>query len=201
MTDFSSGLEKTSRRVRFSLPEAKLIFPNNRRNLGLSDNSKLGNDALIAIISPQNSKGADFSIKSVTTYRTNVRPSVESKSFANQCFESCDMKLKSTNLYSGYRRNVKSPTRQSFSGLPTIERKASSLDDSNSAQIDKECFSTSNLTKYKSSDDLRDPTTYKIKNIIKLPETSEGSTASMKNLTSNFLKVPEYNSESYQNYF
>lgn len=204
MTDLSSTLEKANRKVRFSLPEAKLIFPTNKRNSDGS--SKLGNETLINVVSPQYAKADDASFRSASVNRSNVKLNGESRSNlhfrpnssnANTCFETCDGSFKqATNLCSGYKSNGKPLTRPSFGGFPTIERKASSLDDTNYSQFDETCFSTSNLTKYKSSDDLRDSTKFKIKSVIKLPGTEVSlAGCSAKRKSSNFLKVPEYKCE------
>lgn len=202
MTDLPPTLEKSNRKVRFSLPEAKLIFPTNKRNSDGS--SKLGNEALINVVSPQYAKADEASSRPGSITRSNIKSNGESRSNlhfrpnssnANTCYETCDARFKqATNLYSGYKTNGKPLTRQSFGGLPTIERKASSLDDTNySIQFDETCFSTSNLTKYKSSDDLRDSTKFKIKSVIKLPGTEVSSTeSSSRRKSSNFLKVPDY---------
>lgn len=204
MTDFPSTLEKANRKVRFSLPEAKLIFPTNKRN---SDGtSKLGNETLINVVSPQNAKADDASFRPGSITRSNLKSNGESRSNlnfrpnssnANTCYEPCEARFKpATNIYSVYKSNGKPLNRQSFGGLPTIERKASSLDDTNYSHFDETCFSNSNLTKYKSSDDLRDSTKFKIKSVIKLPETEVSSAgSSSRRKSSNFLKVPEYKCE------
>lgn len=90
------------------------------------------------------------------------------------------------------------------SSVNALERKSLSLDDdfdedSSNTRDDmrrddrvENKMAVTNLTKYKSTDDLRDPNNFKIKNssVIKLPEA--GSNGMRNNKSMNSLKVPDY---------
>lgn len=121
---------------------------------------------------------------------------------------------------------------KSFNTLPIIEnssshileRKSSSLDDNfdddigsgrdesrrDERDLEHKVMTVSNLTKYKSSDDLRDSNNYKLKNssVLKLPEAFNGSAVNGQKvhkiniLSTNTLKVPEFSeSKKYRRIF
>lgn len=185
--------EKSSRRVRFSLPEAKLIFPTDKKTL--HGTSKYVNGTLINVISTVHPTGVDGSRSGAANRATsksseglllNIRPTNTATN--NSCGTRGELKPNSSALSLGYRRRKSKPlTRQSFSGLPTIDRKSSSLDDSDLDHFGSGKAIFSNLTKYKSSEDLRDPSTFKIKSLVKLPDTPQ----TLRKTTSNLLKVPD----------
>lgn len=195
IASLTSTSEKSARRVRFSLPEAKLTFSADKRTL--HGTSKYVNGTLINVTSSVHTPGDGFKSGAVTAHRgslkspddykllLNIRPTTVTNNTRDQCKPS-----------TGYRRrSAKSLTRQSFNVLPTIERKSSSLDEGEFDEIEKPF---SNLTKYKSSDDLRDPHTFKIKShMMRLPDTQETpQSVIVKRTTSNTLKVPEYTCKS-----
>lgn len=209
--------EKSSRRVRFSLPEAKLTLGNDKRTL--HGTSKYVNGTLINVTStihtttdlktPNGSKneiksslksngGSSIPTKETSQYKVslNIRPtSVASIREPRHSLPTTT----SAGLISQRRRVSKTITRgggKSFNTLPIIERKSSSLEDFDEDSLDgdyKEDDSRAkqNLTRYKSSDDLRDASNFKVKSgVLKLPEAPNG--VQKKAPTSNTLKVPEY---------
>ena len=121
---------------------------------------------------------------------------------------------------------------KSFNTLPIIEnssshileRKSSSLDDNfdddigsgrdeirrDERDLEHKVMNVTNLTKYKSSDDLRDQNNFKVKNssVLKLPEALNGSAVNGQKvhkiniLSTNTLKVPEFSeSKKYRRIF
>lgn len=195
MSDHSLVMEKSTRRVRFSLPEARLIFPTDKR--GHLDKSKICNETLINII--PHPKGGDSSSKEGILIQTSLKLNEECKSSSclrsnsssnNFCINEppCETYFKASSAHSCQKQYTK-PIRHSMSGLPMIERKSSSLDEDISDKTEK-VFSTY-LTKHKSSDDLRDLSNFRTKNSITFSNNTEGS-ASMRKTNSRFLQVPEF---------
>lgn len=234
ITSLTSPPEKTSRRVRFSLPEAKLTFSHGDKRT-LHGTSKYVNGTLINVTSTIHStnelcKSAGSKTDINGGYKSNLKsngnlPSKESSQYTVSLNirpttsiatvkEHGRNSLPTTTLSStiGRRRASKTVAKnseKSFNILPIIKRKSSSLEDFDEDSLDgdfrdrdeselKEKSST-NLTRYKSSDDLRDPNSFKVKNtVLKLPEAPNGAAnlARKRSSTSNTLKVPHYSDTS-----
>lgn len=197
--DVSSSLEKSSRRVRFSLPEAKLIFPTEKRAFAHLESSNSSNGSLINITAPVQTKCWETSNKSAFHNRTSLKTSSDSKTLLNVRPNSSstngtggglfDFKQSISNFNSGAakQRSAKPSSRSSFNGFPTIERKSSSLDYGSVDYPEKSMLP--NLTKYKSSDDLREiQEPCKVSKDSKVQETQ--GFALSKRPSSNYLKVP-----------
>lgn len=221
----TSPPEKSSRRVRFSLPEAKLTFNTDKRTL--HGTTKYVNGTLINVtstihstIDPVKSKneingvyksnlksnGNSIPTKETSQYKVslNVRPT----SVATIREHGRNSLPATSASIVGRRKQSKTITRssdRSFNTLPIIERKSSSLEDFDEDSLDGEyreetvhelkAKPPSNLSRYKSSDDLRDPNNFKVKStVLKLPEATNGSSnfVQKKPPTSNTLKVPNY---------
>ena len=216
--------EKASRRVRFSLPEAKLTFNNDKRTL--HGTSKYVNGTLINVTSTihsasdhvkskneingvfkSNLKSNNIPTKETSQYKVslNVRPT----SVAT-IREHGRNSLPATSAGIVGRRNqsktIVRGSDRSFNTLPIIERKSSSLEDFDEDSLDGDYREetvhelkvkpTNNLSRYKSSEDLRDSNNFKIKStVLKLPEATNGF-AQKKAPTPNTLKVPDYSDTS-----
>lgn len=227
ITTLTSPPEKASRRVRFSLPEAKLTFTTDKRTL--HGTTKYVNGTLINVTSTihsanelnktnsKNETNGAFksSLKSngkeTSQYKVslNIRPATMMEKGRNSLPNTMSAGV------GNRRRQSKTITRsgeKSFNTLPIIERKSSSLEDFDDDSLDGDyreenshdtrSKSTTTLTRFKSSDDLRDATNSKTKSsVFKLPEASNGSSNfSQKKTSSNSLKVPDY-SDTLSKYF
>lgn len=221
ITALASPSEKASRRVRFSLPEAKLTFGADKRTL--HGTTKYINGTLINVTSTihspnelvgkSNSKNEvngmfKSSLKSNgkenSQYKVslNIRPATVMEKGRNSLPNPMSAGVVSR------RRQSKTITRngeKSLNTLPIIERKSSSLEDFDEDSLDGDYRDENSydsrskppatLTRFKSSDDLRDSTNLKAKSsVFKLPEASNGSSnfSLKKTPTSNNLKVPDY---------
>lgn len=218
----TSPPEKSSRRVRFSLPEAKLTLNSDKRTL--HGTSKYVNGTLINVTSTIHSandlgkknelngafksslkaNGASIPGKETSQYKVslNIRPTSVA-AIKEQGRHSLPTTT-SAGLVSR-RRASKTITRgsdKSFNTLPIIERKSSSLEEFDEDSLDGDYRDDetkskqhSNLTRYKSSDDLRDSCNFKARSsVLKLPDAPNGSSNYVlkRSSTSNTLKVPEY---------
>lgn len=215
--------EKASRRVRFSLPEAKLTFTTDKRTL--HGTSKYVNGTLINVTSSihsasdhgksknemnvfkSNLKSNNIPTKETSQYKVslNVRPT--SVAYIRDHGRNSLPATSAGNV--GRRNQNKTIVRgsdRSFNTLPIIERKSSSLEDFDEDSLDGDyreetvhelkAKQTTNLSRYKSSDDLRDPNNFKGKStVLKLPEATNGY-AQKKIQTPNTLKVPDYSDTS-----
>lgn len=230
ITGLTSPPEKSSRRVRFSLPEAKLTFNTDKRTL--HGTSKYVNGTLINVTSTIHSpneqvkskndinggfksnlktNGVSIPIKETSQYRVslNVRPT--SVATIREHGRNSLPATSAGNV--GRRKQTKTIVRsneRSFNTLPIIERKSSSLEDFDEDSLDGDFReetvhdlkpkTATNLSRYKSSDDLRDPNNFKAKStVLKLPEATNGtSNFNQKKLpTSNTLKVPDYSDSEF----
>jgi hypothetical protein len=225
ITSLTSPPEKSSRRVRFSLPEAKLTLSSDKRTLhgttkyvngtlinvtstihSTKDLSKSKNEINGVFKSSLKSNGTSIPLKDTSQYKVslNIRPTsvATTKEHGRHSLPT----PASAGLVNQQRRVSKIISRngeKSFNTLPIIERKSSSLEDFDEDSADGEHKDesghepkgkSSNLTRYKSSDDLRDPNSFKVKSgVLKLPEAPNGtSSCAQKKPTSNTLKVPDY---------
>lgn len=222
ISSLTSPPEKSSRRVRFSLPEAKLTLTTDKRTL--HGTTKYVNGTLINVTSTihsANEKGSSkneingvfksslksngngIPTKETSQYKVslNIRPT----SVAGIKEHGRNSLPMTTSAGLANRRKLsKTITRKSFNTLPIIERKSSSLEDFDEDSLDgdqRDDFNTkskqtTNLARYKSSEDLRDPNNFKMKStVLKLPEAPNGQSQNFnqkKTITSNTLKVPEY---------
>lgn len=231
ITSLTSPPEKSSRRVRFSLPEAKLTL-NSSDKRTLHGTTKYVNGTLINVTSTIHStnelgkagkneingvfkSSLKSNVNSIPTKETsqykvslNIRPSTLSVAGLQGSGRNSLPTTTSAGIVSR-RRSSKVITRgneKSFNTLPIIERKSSSLEDFDEDSLegdhrdelmyDSRTKPPTNLTRYKSSDDLRDSSNFKIKStVLKLPEAPNGATniVQKKSTTSNTLKVPDYN--------
>lgn len=220
ITTLTSPSEKASRRVRFSLPEAKLTFGADKRTL--HGTTKYINGTLINVTSTihsanelgkSNSKNEVNGVfksslksngKESFQYKVplNIRPATVMEKGRNSLPNPMSAGVVSR------RRQSKTITRsgeKSSNTLPIIERKSSSLEEFDEDSLDGDYKEENShdtrpnplttLTRFKSSDDLRDSGNYKAKSsVLKLPEASNGSTtlSLKKTPTANSLKVPNY---------
>lgn len=226
ITGLTSPPEKSSRRVRFSLPEATLTFNNDRRTL--HGTTKYVNGTLINVTSTIHSTNEHVKAKNEINgvfksnlksngngkeqYKItlNVRPTTVATTARDQGRNS----LPATSAgIAGRRKVTKTITRSSHRSfnntLPIIERKSSSLEEFDEDSLDEDLGEETapeskskpptNLSRYKSSDDLRDPSNFKVKTtVLKLPEAMNGSSGFVqkKLSTSNSLKVPDHSDTS-----
>lgn len=227
ISSLTSPPEKSSRRVRFSLPEAKLTLYTDKRTL--HGTSKYVNGTLINVTSTIHSanelgkssskneingafksslrgNGSNIPTKETSQYKValNIRPTSVTAVAREQGRHSLP-NTAAPGIVSR-RRHSKTITRSGekfFNTLPIIERKSSSLeefeDDSADGdsrdEYEAKSKAPTNLTRFKSSDDLRDPSNFKVKSsVLKLPEASNGSVSLplKKSTSSNTLKVPDY---------
>lgn len=216
ITSLTSSQEKSSRRVRFSLPEAKLTLTTDKRTL--HGTTKYVNGTLINVTSTIHELGKSNSKNEINgAFKSSLKSngnSIPSKE-TSQCKVSLNIHRPSsvanikeqqgrnslpvtTSAVVGRRKTTKTITRKSFNTLPIIERKSSSLEDFDEDSLEDESahdakLKTTNLTRYKSTDDLRDPNIFKVKSsVFKLPEAQNGTNCVQKKpQTSNTLKVPD----------
>lgn len=233
ITSLTSPPEKGSRRVRFSLPEAKLTLnTSDKRTLHgttryvngtlinvsstIHSSNELGktsskNEINSVFKSSLKSNGNNIPTKETSQYKVslNIRPT--SVAVIKEQGRNSLPTTTSAGVITR-RRNSKVITRngeKSFNTLPIIERKSSSLEEFDEDSLDgdnrdgsmheiRSSKSGSNLTRYKSSEDLRDPNNFKVKTtVLKLPEAPNGNNFIQKKPpTSNTLKVPDYSDTS-----
>lgn len=231
-------MEKNSRRVRFSLPEAKLTLHTDKRPV--HGTSMYVNGTLINVTSAihsttdtkstsknENSSGGVFksSLKaSTTTTNSNGIPRESSQykvTFnvtkpASPLSPSPQMVMNkeprhslptpthsnSTIIMAGRRRMSKSSSGRHTNTLPIIGRKSSSAEDIDDREIEQ-VVPITNLNKYKSSDDLRDASSFRMitsskGNVLRLPEATPYHKA-LKNstMTSNTLRVPDFSESKF----
>lgn len=224
ITSLTSPPEKHSRRVRFSLPEAKLTLTNSDKRT-LHGTTKYVNGTLINVTSTIHSttdhgkssskneiksslksNGGSIPTKETSQYKVslNIRPTSVAtiKEHGRNSLPATSASLDSRRKHS---RSIARNGEKSFNTLPIIERKSSSLEDFEEDSLDGDYREESghdsrvkpptNLTRYKSTDDLRDASNFKTKStVLKLPEAHNGASnfAQKKSLTANTLKVPDY---------
>lgn len=209
----TSPPEKSSRRVRFSLPEAKLNLYSDKRTLHgttkyvngtlinvtssiHSANEKTKNEINGVFKSSLKSNGAAIPAKETSQYKVslNVRPT----SFASGREHGRNSLPTTTSAgFIGRRKQIKARNdEKSFNTLPIIERKSSSLDEFDEDSLEgSEFFEdgksklANGMSRYKSSDDLRDSSSKNKSSVAKLPEHPNFV---QKKTTSNTLKVPEF---------
>lgn len=222
-------IEKNLRRVRFSLPEAKLTLNPDKRPVHIHGTSYI-NGTLINVTSKihtttseSKSNGAlkneiksSLKTAAVTTngkessqYKVtfNIKPTTTSPPAITNNREPRHSSLPTpmsttcaSNVITVGRRRVSKSSngRQSCGNLlPIIGRKSSSVEDFDERERENEqTFPITSLTKYKSSDDLRDSNTFKMiskNNTLRLPEATPQQKA-LKHpiMTPNTLKIPSY---------
>lgn len=223
ISSLTSPPEKSSRRVRFSLPEARLTFNTNDKRT-LHGTTKYVNGTLINVTSTIHSSnehgksrneingvfksslksnGANIPTKETSQYKVsfNIRPT--SVATIKEHGRNSLPTTTSAGIVSRRRSSkvIARSDEKSFNTLPIIERKSSSLEDFDEDSLDGDdeakSKTSSNLTRYKSTDDLRDPNNFKVKSsVLKLPEASNGSSMNFVQkkpaTSSNTLKVPDY---------
>lgn len=232
ITSIASQPEKSSRRVRFSLPEARLTF-NTSDKRTLHGTSKYVNGTLINVTSTIHSANDKSKNEINGVFKSSLKSNGNSIPTKETSQYKVSLNIRPTSVATvkeqgrhslpnttsagvvNRRRHSKATTRgseKSFNTLPIIERKSSSLEDFDEVSPDGEesgydarSRASSNLTRYKSTDDLRDPSNFKIKSsVLKLPEASNGSSTNLaqkKPTSSNTLKVPDACCESpYRSY-
>lgn len=209
-------MEKNSRRVRFSLPEATLNI--DKRPAHIHGTTMYVNGTLINVTSTIHSTtsetkakndsggfksslkmGGGGSVANGTSKESpqckvtfNIKPTLSSSSTPTIVKEarhsSLPTPLACSNLNNTRRRISKSSNgRQNL--LPIIGRKSSSVEDFEESEIEH-VLPITNLTKYKSSDDLRDPSNFKMTNksaALKLPTATQAQTPK------STLKIPVFN--------
>lgn len=216
-TSLHSQPEKSARRVRFSLPEAKLTLTSdhNSRYRTLHGTSRYVNGTLINVTHTTHSSINSKQTGDKSIVKLNEIGKQPSKTELNGMFKS---NLKNGNLPkdSQYKMSInlrptsvattkdtqpikhtlpkttasastnkkkfskmKTKSEKSFKTLPIIEKKFSSLEDLNDEICNGKIndFKT-NLNRYKSTEDVRDPNNFKISknqngNIPKLPATTK----------------------------
>lgn len=238
------AMEKNSRRVRFSLPEAKLTLHNDKR--AVHGTSMYVNGTLINVTSTihtttdtkttknsiitKNEGGAfKSSLKASTPtngsngipkessqYKVTFNvskiassssppPNVMSKE-PRHSLPTSTTQSNNTAMMIGRRRMSKSSNgrHSGVNTLPIIGRKSSSVEDIDEREREIEhVLPITNLNKYKSSDDLRDPSNFRMingtkGNVLRLPEAMPYHKAlKHSTMTPNVLRVPDL-SESTQ---
>ncbi len=205
-------MEKNLRRVRFSLPEAKL--QNNKR--AVHGTSMYVNGTLInmtsAVHSADKKLNSKFEGNNVNILKPNSKaltideniPGEPSK-YKAQTFsiksvpsvtESPHASISNTPVVISRRKVNKASNNRHYSNtLPSVERKASSVED---FDWRNEKLKTVTLNKYQSSDDLRDESKFTIipnsKNVTLFPFNEALSHyKAFKHSSSNSLKVPDFN--------
>jgi hypothetical protein len=217
-------VEKNLRRVRFSLPEAKLTL-NATDKRTVHGTSKYINGTLINVSSTIHSTTGDVKTsskneingvfksslkasgsvipKEAAQYKVslNIRPTSVIQNATRHSLPTATLAHTSNGIGKRRVKGQHGRTDKNFNTLPIIERKSSSLEDfDEDARADREVMpAATNLTRYKSSDDLRDPNNFKVKSmVLKLPEASVtasgvGGQKSIKVMgNSNTLKVPDF---------
>lgn len=220
ITSLTSPPEKHSRRVRFSLPEAKLTLNYDKRTL--HGTTKYVNGTLINVTSTihsttdlgkasskneiKSSLKSGIPTKETPQYKVslNIRPTSVAaiKEHGRNSLPATSASIENRRKHS---RTIARNSEKSFNTLPIIERKSSSLEDFEEDSLDGDYKEESghdsrvkpptNLTRYKSTDDLRDASNFKVKStVLKLPEAPNGTSnfVQKKPPTSNTLKVPGY---------
>lgn len=222
VVSLTSPPEKSSRRVRFSLPEATLTLYNDKRTL--HGTTKYVNGTLINVTSTIHSANERTKNEINGVFKSSLKTngiSIPGKETSQSYKVSFNVRPASLSVKDhgrnslpntasasvvGRRRQTKTITKsgeKSCNTLPIIERKSSSLEDFEEDSLDGDFRDEtgpemrpraySNLTRYKSSDDLT--AGFKGKSsVAKLPDAQNGSLNNIqkKPLTSNTLKVPDY---------
>ena len=222
ITSLNSQPEK--RRVRFSLPEAKLNLNSDKYRTLSHGTSKYVNGTLINVttstISPSSNDTGKYNTKSELNsagFKSNLKSNGNANKDSSQFKVSSNSLLKPielTNVHSKNKHNkLKRNSEKSFKSLPIIDKKFSSLEDLNDESIDYKKnslsdYKTSNtsLNHFKSIDDVRDQTSFKFKNgTPKMLTTTTTTTFPIrKQSTPNCLRLPSEYSENLsmlQNYY
>lgn len=218
ITSLNSQPEK--RRVRFSLPEAKLNLNSDKYRTLSHGTSKYVNGTLINVttstISPSTNDTGKYNTKNDLNsagFKSNLKSNGNANKDASQLKVSTNSLLKPIELTSVQSNNkhnkLKRNGEKSFKSLPIIDKKFSSLEDLNDKIIDNNKntlsdykTSNSNLNRFKSSDDV----SFKLKNgTPKMLATTTITTFPIrKQSTPNCLRLPSEYSENLsmlQNYF
>lgn len=211
ITSLNSQPEK--RRVRFSLPEAKLNLNSDKYRILYHGTSKYVNGTLINVttttISPstndtkknntKNELNSDGSNSNLKSNGNTTKDSSQYKVLSNSLLKPIEI----TSVHSKIILNkLKRNSERSFKSLPTIDKKFSSLEDLNDESIGykKNTLSdykttNSNLNRFKSSDDIIDQTSFKLKNGT--PKVLTTTTFPIrKQSTPNFLRLPSEYSDN-----
>lgn len=214
-------MEKNARRVRFSLPEATLNI--DKRPVHIHGTTMYVNGTLINVTSTIHSTTSDTKAKNEfksslktgggsiangmpkesSQYKVtfNVKPTLPPSSPTTIVKEQRHHSLPTTTPLaysnnSNTRRRISKSSNGRQNLLPIIGRKSSSVEDFEESEIEH-VLPTTNLTKYKSSDDLRDTNTFKVMNknpALKLPiATTQTHTPKAT------LKIPVFNESESNN--
>lgn len=212
-------MEKNLRRVRFSLPEATLNIDKRPVHIhgttmyvngtlinvtstihSTTSETKAKNDCG-AFKSSLKAGGGGGSIangmpKESSQYKVtfNIKPTLPSPSPSTIVKEPRHSSLPTPLAYSSNnnnntRRRISKSSNGRQNLLPIIGRKSSSVEDFDESEIEH-VLPITNLTKYKSSDDLRDPNNFKVMNkstALKLPIATQTQTPKVT------LKIPVFN--------
>lgn len=211
MTSLNSQPEK--RRVRFSLPEAKLNLNSDKYRTLYHGTSKYVNGTLINVttttISPSTNGTGIFNTQNDLNsdgFKSNLKSNGITTKDSSQYKVSSNSLLKPIEITSVQSKNklnkLKGNSEKSFKSLPIIDKKFSSLEDLNDESIDykKNTLSdykttNSNLNRFKSSDDVIDQTSFKLKNGT--PKVLTTTTFPIrKQSTPNCLRLPSEFSEN-----
>lgn len=234
-------IEKNSRRVRFSLPEAKLTLHTDKRPV--HGTSMYVNGTLINVTSTIHSTTdtkatTKNEVNNVGVFKSSLKASTTTTSTNGIPRESSQYKVtfnvskpasspsspsppivinkeprhslptpsahsNSTVMMINRRRMSKSSSGRhgGMNTLPIIGRKSSSVEDIDEREIEQ-VLPITNLNKYKSSDDLRDASSFRMisskGNVLRLPEATPYHKAlKHSNVTSNSLKVPDFSESKY----
>ena len=215
ITSLNSQPEK--RRVRFSLPEAKLNLNTDKYRILSHGTSKYVNGTLINVttstISPSNDTGKYNTQNELNSagFKSNLKSKGNSTKDSSQNKVPSHALLKPIELTSVNSHNklnkLKRNSEKSFKSLPIIDKKFSSLEDLNDESINDDYTkntlsdyntTNSNLNRFKSSDDVRDQTSFKLKNgTPKLITTTTITTFPIrKQSTPNCLRLPSEYSDN-----
>lgn len=226
--------EKNSRRVRFSLPEAKLTLHTDKRPV--HGTSMYVNGTLINVKSTiMSTTDTKTSVKNEVNnggvFKSSLKPTNGSNGISRESSQykvtfnvtkapslpssppiimnkeprhSLPTQSNNTAMMIGRRRVSKSSNgRQAgINTLPIIGRKSSSVEDIDEREIEQ-VLPVTNLNKYKSSDDLRDASSFRMitsskSNVIRLPEPTPYHKA-LKH-SPNQLRVPDFHDSKKKNF-
>lgn len=215
ITSLNSQLEK--RRVRFSLPEAKLNLNHDKYRTLSHGTSKYVNGTLInvttSLISSSNETSKYITKNELNSagFKSNLKSNGNRTKDTSQYNFTSHSLLKPIELNSVNSKNklnkLKRNSEKSFKSLPIIDKKFSSLEDLNDeSTIDDNKKNTlsdykttnSNINRIKSSDDLKEQTSFKIKSsTCKLLTTNTITTLPIrKQSTPNCLQLPSEYSDN-----